>query len=176
MLVGKKVKLRAILKDDLEALHDMYNDPAVITFLDTKGDVSLASFEAKLESHYEAGNKNSEWLVLENEESKVTGSVFYNSKWRKTLAFIENLYVGKEYRNRGFATDAIKLLCKFLFEEREFKRIEVLIREDSAPALRVFEKTGFKIEGVRRKSAYSKGKYLDEIFMSLLDHEYFRRK
>jgi RimJ/RimL family protein N-acetyltransferase len=149
----------------------MYIQPEIIRFLDSRGDMSLGTFEAKLTAKHDSKERRGEWLTIEGPDGKVIGSVTYNSKWGASEVSIENLYIGTEYQNSGYATDAIKRITKYLFEEKEKKRLEVLIREDNYAAVRAFEKAGYVKEGIRRASAFSKGRYLNEIFMSKLARE-----
>jgi RimJ/RimL family protein N-acetyltransferase len=171
MLLGDKIILRAVLRTDLPVFQEMYKVPEIIRFLDSRGDISLGAFEAKLTAKHDSKERRGEWLAIEGPDNKVVGSITYNSKWGAAEVSIENLYIGTEYQNAGYATDAIKRITKYLFEEKEKRRLEVLIREDNFAAIKAFEKAGYVKEGTRRASAFSKGRYLNEVFMSKLTRE-----
>ena len=52
--------------------------------------------------------------------------------------------------------------------EAGVKRIELEVFARNAPAIYLYEKFGFEIEGKRRKSIYKRGEYLDTLIMGLL--------
>lgn len=172
MLIGEKTRLRAVLRADLSALHQLYREPSIIRFVDSRGDVSLEHLEARLEARLEEKRPNGEWLVIEDEEGTIIGSISYGYRWRQSMMELSGFYIAKGHQNKGYGTDALKRLYKFLFEEKEVRRIEALIREDNLPALKAFEKAGFMQEGIRRKSAFSGGKYLNEVFVAILAKDY----
>ncbi len=172
MLIGNLVKIRAVYKSDLEVLHKTYREPEAIVYLNSRADVSLGMLEKKLETGMEA-HKKGEWLVIEDMSGNVVGSISYDGGWKRDFS-IEEIYVCEQYKGKGFATDAVKRLCKFLFEEKQASRISAVITEDNTPCIKVFEKSSFSHEGNRRKSFYRNGIYIDEVFMSYLANEYFR--
>ncbi len=171
MLLGSKTKLRALLKSDLEVLHKIYREPEIIRQLDTRADISVGLMEKKLESVNEHKHKG-EWLVIEDLDGKIAGSISYTFGWKNDFSICD-LYIDKQYQNNGLAVDAVARLCKFLFEEKKAVRIEAVIRENNASAIRVFEKSSFTHDGKRRKSVFCNGNYIDEVFMSYLAREYF---
>lgn len=44
--------------------------------------------------------------------------------------------------------------------------------EDNARAIRAYEKCGFQKEGRLREATYRRGRYYDQLMMSILDHEF----
>jgi len=54
------------------------------------------------------------------------------------------------------------------FHNLELRRIELGVLKNNIPAIKLYEKTGFVQEGMKRKSNYKNGKYLNLITMGLL--------
>ena len=54
-------------------------------------------------------------------------------------------------------------------------RIELAAYGHNHRALRVYEKVGFVVEGVRREAALRDGEWADEVLMAILDHEWAGR-
>ncbi|NRP69992.1 hypothetical protein ILFOPFJJ_00869 [Ensifer psoraleae] len=46
-----------------------------------------------------------------------------------------------------------------------FKRLELTVYTDDAPAIRLYEKFGFEREGIRRSFAFKGGTYVDALSM-----------
>ena len=73
---------------------------------------------------------------------------------------------------KGFGTEAIKPVLKFVFEELNLNRLQLEVFSHNKRGIRAYEKIGFKKEGVLRDSLNYKGKFSDEIIMSVLKEEY----
>jgi RimJ/RimL family protein N-acetyltransferase len=58
------------------------------------------------------------------------------------------------------------------FNNLNLHRIELGVFDFNPRAIHVYEKLGFKREGVLRDYLFSDGAYHDQILMSILDHEY----
>lgn len=61
---------------------------------------------------------------------------------------IDNVVVWGDFRGRGIASRLIEELIR-LGEEEDIKDYTLEVRVSNAPAIRVYEKSGFKGEGVR---------------------------
>jgi RimJ/RimL family protein N-acetyltransferase len=51
-------------------------------------------------------------------------------------------------------------------------RVFLKVYEDNPKAIRAYEKCGFQHEGRLRQAIYRKGRYYDELLMSVLSHEF----
>ena len=71
-----------------------------------------------------------------------------------------------EYRGRGIGK---KLLLAALKKAKAngIERVELLVYKSNDVAKTIYEKIGFKIEGIRQKSMKIDGKYYDDYIMSL---------
>ncbi len=68
-----------------------------------------------------------------------------NEKRRLTVGY----GVREEYRNRGLATELLKLLAEGGLAQAEVDVVRATIRPDNAPSIRVAEKVGFILTGER---------------------------
>lgn len=74
-------------------------------------------------------------------------------------------------RGRGWMTAAAKRLCRFGFEELALERIEWRAVVGNEASRRVAEKTGFTVEGVRRRIRHGSDGRLDSWFGSLFPED-----
>lgn len=84
-------------------------------------------------------------------------------------------YREKDQLGKGYGSEAIKVLQKFVFEELNLNRLELEVYEYNERAYKSYVKCGFKEEGRYRNKIYKKGKYWDVICMSILKDEFDRR-
>lgn len=79
---------------------------------------------------------------------------------------------GPELYGRCFGSEAARLLLAYGFQELELNRIELEVFAFNPRALRVYEKLGFKREGVRREVLFMDGNFHDSIVMGVLASEF----
>lgn len=75
-------------------------------------------------------------------------------------------------RGKGYGKNAVRLLLRFAFSDLNLHRVFVHVFADNAPAIRLYETTGFKREGALRDAAFIDGKYVDVLVMGVLESEF----
>jgi RimJ/RimL family protein N-acetyltransferase len=77
-------------------------------------------------------------------------------------------------RDRGLGTEALRLIVGHGFEQLGLHRIALEVFAFNPRARRVYEKTGFVVEGVLRDALRYDGAWVDAIVMSILAPEWKR--
>ena len=70
-------------------------------------------------------------------------------------------WIDRAYTNRGFTTQAVNMVTRFAFEELGLHRMEINIRPENAPSIRVAQKAGFIFEGLRPRYLHIDGNWRD---------------
>ena len=96
---------------------------------------------------------------------------FTKIHWKNRLGELAILIGEKDFRGKGYGADAIRLLCRFGFEEMNLHKIKALVFDFNAPALRCYEKCGFVREGVLKQEIFREGAYHDVVSMALFRSE-----
>ena len=97
---------------------------------------------------------------------------FINTDWENRSAEI-GLHIGeKKYWDQGFGTKAMRLILKHGFDSLNFHRIYLRVFETNQRAIRSYQKAGFTMEGKMREAQYLDGRYVDVLFLSVLQHEW----
>lgn len=86
-----------------------------------------------------------------------------------------SLYINPGDQGHGYGSEGLALLLNHGFYDFGFHRIWGEVFEGN-PALKTFEKLGFKINGILRHSYYRSGQFIDSIMIDLLDHEWKSRR
>lgn len=79
--------------------------------------------------------------------------------------------IAVEYRNNGYATQAVKQMLDYRFKEMNLSVIAAWVRSHNQESMRVLEKCSFTLEGKLRKHARDKS---DTICYSILREEWER--
>jgi len=75
-------------------------------------------------------------------------------------------------RGQGYGTEAVRLLLDFAFKDLNLHRVYLHVFSTNAAAIRLYEKAGFKREGLLRKAAHIDGAYVDIVMMGILREDY----
>lgn len=72
-------------------------------------------------------------------------------------------WIDRNFANRGFTTQAVKLVSAFGFSQLGLHRIEINVRPENAASCRVAEKAGFELEGHRKAFLHIDGAWRDHV-------------
>jgi aminoglycoside 6'-N-acetyltransferase len=84
-----------------------------------------------------------------------------------------DIFIGDEYVGRGLGTAAMKQLTTRLITEHGYHRIILDPATENGPAIRSYEKAGFRRVGVHRRAhlEHESKQWRDELFMELVVDE-----
>lgn len=72
-------------------------------------------------------------------------------------------WIDRNFANRGFTTQAVKLVTAFSFAELGLHRLEINVRPENAASCRVALKAGYSEEGQRKAFLHIDGAWRDHI-------------
>jgi len=84
------------------------------------------------------------------------------------------IFIGPRGRDQGLGTEATRLIVGYGFERLRLHRISLEVYAFNPRARRVYEKVGFRPEGVLRDSLRYNGEWIDATIMSILAAEWRR--
>jgi RimJ/RimL family protein N-acetyltransferase len=170
MIEGELIRLRAPERGDLPTFAKWVNDPEVTEFLKPEPPVSMEDEEAW---YQELLRRPDKVFCIETKDGKLIGNIgFHDLDWRDRRTILGIMIGEKEYWSRGYGTDAVLALLRYLFEELNMNRVSLIVDTDNARALRCYEKCGFHKEGVLREFRFKRGRYVDSMHMSILRREW----
>jgi [ribosomal protein S5]-alanine N-acetyltransferase len=170
MLKGKSIQLRPVRQSDLQELYARHTDLANRGDFFPLGVVSEIEFRQRFE-------KNGFW---EKEEGLLlivdrAGNTLGNVEFFKTVYHLDELELSYQIydqaeRGKGYTTEAVNLLVRYLFGRLKTNRIRLIIHPENRASRRVAEKCGFTLEGTARGAWYHLGKNHDvEVYAILRD-------
>lgn len=94
-------------------------------------------------------------------------SIVWGSAMTATLGY----WVDKDQAGRGIAPTAVALVTDYCFGPLGLHRMEINIRPENGPSLRVVEKLGFRDEGYRLRFLHINGDWADHRTFALTSEE-----
>lgn len=118
-------------------------------------------------------NPNRYDLLLIGPEGRVVGeSVINETDWDARSANYRIALFGAVARGHGLGTWAVETTRDFAFGELGLHRLELDVFSINPRAQHVYEKAGFRIEGVLRDAIWLGDGYCDDVLMALLEDEW----
>lgn len=170
---GKRVYLRALEPDDYKTSVAWRNDDEISGML--SGQKFFVS--AENEKHWVAdavyNEKNVRLAVCTIEDDKYIGNVYLTDLNMVNRCAHSHVLIGdKDYWSHGYGSEALRLLMDYAFNELGLNRIEAGIIDTNIASLKMHEKCGYKVEGVKRQAIFKRGHFHDHTVLSILREEY----
>ena len=170
-LIGDRIYLSPINSEDAEIYTEWMNDFETTDYTGRSWQtISLEAEKRFLENEDEEGQRFS---ILDLNNDKIIGIVgLHNINYIHRTAILGIFIGNKDYRDKGYGTEAIRLILDFAFNYLNLNNIKLNVFEFNQRAIKCYEKCGFKKIGARRKANYTNGKYYDVISMDILKEEF----
>ena len=171
-LIGERLYLRPLEKEDLAHIRRWANDPEIRQLTGEVMPMSQAGADEFLERV--RTDKERVWFVVVLKEGdRVIGEagllrIFW--PWRATDLTI--ILGDKEAWGQGYGTEAIRLLLDYAFGYLNMHRVVIGVVGFNRRAIRFYEKVGFRQEGIERDGYYHDHAYHDFLMMSILEDEF----
>jgi diamine N-acetyltransferase len=179
MLYGKRIRLRAIEKEDLPHFVVWLNDPEVRRNLQFFQPLSLAQeeewFKGILQQPVEEQPLMIEIKIAEGWQS--VGNVGLLKIRNADRAAEIGIFIGEiKFWGQGYGEEVMRLMLNYGFKELNLNRIYLRVYETNLRGIHSYEKAGFKLEGRLRQDRFMDGKYIDVLLMSVLRSEFKEEK
>jgi RimJ/RimL family protein N-acetyltransferase len=107
-------------------------------------------------------------FVVEVEGERAGAMAFEVTNRRSRIAHLYGIMLHPEFRGRGLADEAARLLARHLILDLDYHRLELECYGFNARAIRHAERTGYVREGVRRKAYRRHGEWVDGVMFGLI--------
>ena len=152
MLKGEKILLRSLRDSDLDILINIENNPdnwkfgsekKIFTNKDFINYINNSSTSIKVAKQYR--------FVIEFSNIPVGFIDLFN--------YTENccevgVFILKKYRNRGFATDALKLIVNYSFNSLKLESVHCSIDKNNISSINLFINCGFTLREIDNEFLY----------------------
>ncbi len=112
--------------------------------------------------------------IVNKETNEFMGQVSYFGMDSHEQYITVGIFLGKEYRNKGYGKEAMNLSIDYLFNTQRFNAIHLEVFSYNQNAYEMYKKMGFVECGRWHKVRFHEGKSQDVILMELLREEYYK--
>ena len=177
-LRGRGINLRRLRRSDAGSIQKYANDPAVARFLpllphpygmsDAREWINLTHRTFRDNTAYHFGIEN-------GESGEIIGMMSLRNINRNDLNAEVGYFVARKFWGRGIATEALRLILRFSFEQVGLYRVYAVVHDENIGSVRILEKLGFTREGVWRKASRMGKRWHDVYAYGILKDEFSGR-
>jgi RimJ/RimL family protein N-acetyltransferase len=161
---------------DVEAIAAACNDRAIAEFLDQ---IPSPYTEADARAYIEVTRQGwadgtiSNFAITDAQTAEAVGSI--GVRWVEPEQGVAEVgyWIAPQARGRGLCTRAVRLVARWVIDDRGMERLQLRADEQNAASRKVAENAGFTQEGILRSSRYNArlGRRVDFVMYSLLPGE-----
>lgn len=168
------IELRPITLADTVNIVRWRNQPEVYGNLYTRELITEDQHVNYYHKYVESGLVRQFIIVADIDGKSVDiGTVFLKNIDHVSRKAEYGLFIGELWaRGKGFANLIAKLTLDFAFNELDLNRVYLTVFSDNIPAIKSYEKAGFKREGLMRQDFFDGLKYRDIIHMGILKADF----
>lgn len=171
---GKFVTLRAMTREDMPLIVDMFNDPEIESLvIGWAFPISLEQQNKWFDDHI--SDKDSFRFVIETREDGAVGiATLTDIDWKNRRASHGIKIMKSQNRGKGIGTDAVMAIMRYAFDELNLHRLDSGVFPENAASRALYShKCGWSEEGLRKEYIYKGGKYRDFIPTGITNNQYY---
>lgn len=177
----KKVILRPVKKEDIPVFHKWVNDPEIMGFWYGRDKPKTLAWAKKHFLPIIKGESPSQCWTIEVEGKPIgfmynTPSLDEDAGEFSGRVELDILVGDKREQGKGYGTDALRAMIVYAFNKQKAERVFIIPRLSNQRAIHVYEKVGFKKEGILHHFEKLEGKWIDSLMMAIIRDEFEQQK
>ncbi|MFI9047340.1 GNAT family N-acetyltransferase [Streptomyces sp. NPDC053427] len=173
---GNRVRLRAVEPDDWTEFARFADDDGQRRGrLDLPRSAESYRAWAKEQAVAECDDDHFRLAVEATATGELVGTVGSYHTGPRSGWFECDITIGADHRHKGYGTEAVVLLLRFMFAERRSHKCLAAVLAHNRASLALFRGLGFTEEGCLREHVFFAGQHHDLVMMGMLVNEFDRR-
>lgn len=112
-------------------------------------------------------------VIQEKETLKIIGDIGIHFFGKENKQVEIGCTLHKNFQHKGYATESLKRVIEYLFNELDKHRIITSIDPENISSIELVKRIGFRKEAHFVESLYINGKWVDDVIFALLKKDYF---
>ncbi|MGE7921174.1 GNAT family N-acetyltransferase [Viridibacillus sp. NPDC093762] len=171
-LENERIYLRTLQESDAPIMLQITTNEEIRFMTGTKPNFNLNQIKAHINNINNDSSRYDFAICLKDNDQMIGELSIFEIDEENNKAGFRISMSSIELTGKGYGTEAIIIVLRFVFEELKLNRLQLEVFSHNLRGIRVYEKVGFVKEGVLRESLYYNGTYSDEIIMAILRKDY----
>jgi [ribosomal protein S5]-alanine N-acetyltransferase len=169
---GEKIILKILCEEDAEKLNEYSREPKLNEYSGPyKASKSIESAKEYISKCNEKMKKGESYHfgIYDKNDGEIVGVIGYFDLNEEGKSGEIGFWVAKDYWNKGYMSEAVKLFTKYIFEELKFHRVFAHFHELNKAVEKILQKSGYEKEGELKEALFTEGKYYDDIIYGIVN-------
>jgi len=171
---GQRIRLRAVEPSDADA-HFAWNQDS-----QTSRQLDRVHFPQSREAARRWAEQASDatgagdafHFEIETVEGELVGSIGAHDCDARNGTFAVGVAVRDERQRRGYASEAVRLVLRYYFEELRYQKVTVRVYAFNEASIALFTHLGFQREGHLRRMIFTCGQFVDVLLFGMTSEEF----
>ena len=169
---GERLYLSPVSHDDADSFIKWINEDKTLAVNFGQYPLIVSSI-SDLNWIYEPPKNMHRFAIVLHDNDTLIGSIsLHNIDHLNRNAYIGVFIGGEENRGKGCGAEAIRLILEYGFKTMNLHSINLTVHADNYAGIKCYEKVGFRVVGRLPEVLFINGKYVDKIYMSILESEF----
>ncbi len=173
----ERLRLRAVEPDDWSAFFEwnLDSEGARNLYLVPVPKSRAAEQKDTEEAALKKPDKDEFFCFVETLAGEAVGGISTHHCDLRCGTFMYGIFVQPEQQRKGYASEVVRLLLRYMFEERRYQKCTVEVFEYNAGSLALHQSLGFQQEGRLRRMRYTQGQFWDIFCFGITAEEFAAR-
>ncbi|MBO0962407.1 GNAT family N-acetyltransferase [Neobacillus sp. MM2021_6] len=174
LLETKRLKLIELTHQHVEPLYEILSLEEVTQFYGTNRFILPAEASRLIDMFHKnfLDKRGLRWGIKLKENQQIIGTVGLNALHLKNKRAEIGYELHPAFWKRGFASEAIKEVLRFSFNQLDLFRIGAVVYPENEASVNLLMKLGFSKEGILRGYIHQNEQFHDTYVLSLLQQEW----
>lgn len=166
-------RLRELEREDIPAINSWRSDKDLIDNLGAPFRYINKDIDYDWYTNYLSNRGNNIRCSILNEADQLIGLVSLTNINRLNQSAVFHIMIGQSARrSKGIGSYATNEMLNHAFFDMNLNRVELSVLASNHRAIALYEKVGFKKEGINRQAVYKNGTFADMVNMAILKDEF----
>lgn len=170
-LIGDKVYLRPMTAEDVANTHHWFimSEPQLQSCRPHA--ITTAGAASEAFKKLEPATDRERFMIVRRSDNVPVGRIqYFDFNWLNRSAEF-GIIVDPDERGKGYGSEAVRILCRYLFRTRGLNKIHAQTASFNEAAIKLLESIGFKKDGTLRQHYFADREFHDGLVYSLLAFE-----
>ena len=168
---GRKIILREQREEDAAFFTFWFNQPQVMFQCGFTEPVDEADVKKMISVSHQS--EDSVWFTITDPDGGIIGETGLLRMWPAWHCTDLSIIIpDPESQHKGYGTEAIRIMLDMAFGKYDMNRVAIGVVGQNTNALKFYEKTGFRREGIQEQGYFYNNEYSDFVMMRILRQEW----
>ncbi len=150
---AERIRLRTMEPEDVDVMYDIENDLRIWEVTNLSVPYSKFALRQYIENTASDlfADGQLRLMIVRCEDDAVIGTIDITDFVPIHAHGEVGIAVRKEFRNNGYAKEALQLLCNYAFNYLHMKQLTVHVATDNQTSFRLFQSCGFTVCGILKE-------------------------